>query len=120
MGKNFILSLIFALIVGVFALSNGEKVVIDFIFTEVYISQALVIIISATLGAIIVFLLSLVKNLGLKKEIKLLKKERDEIFNEKLQLEEGLYLKKEELNELKSQGQGDLVTPLEDIKEENI
>ena len=35
MEKGFIIALVFALIVGVFALANGEQVAIDFVFTEV-------------------------------------------------------------------------------------
>lgn len=74
MEKGFILSLIFAAIVAVFALKNGDKVLIDFIFTEVEISQAIIIFLSAILGAVIVSILSGIKNIKYKKEIKDLNK----------------------------------------------
>jgi len=54
---TFIFSLIFSVLVVVFALQNSDVVTINFIFTEINISQALVILISAFCGAIIVLLL---------------------------------------------------------------
>ncbi len=70
---NFILSLIFATFIAIFALKNSDKVLIDFIFTKVNISQAIVIFISAILGAVIVAILGSIKNFKFKKEIKELK-----------------------------------------------
>ena len=92
MEKGFIFSLIFAAIVAVFALNNADKVLIDFLFTKVEISQAIVIFASAILGAMTVFILGWVKNLKFKKEIKELNKKIDSIEedrkNLKLLLEE--------------------------------
>ena len=92
MEKGFIFSLIFAAIVAVFALNNGDKVLIDFLFTKVEISQAIVIFASAILGAVTVSILGGVKNLKFKKEIKELNKKIDSIEEErenlKLLLEE--------------------------------
>lgn len=82
MEKGFILSLIFAGIVGLFALNNSEKVVIDLIFTSLEISQAIVIFISAFLGAIIVAILGWVKDLRFKKEIKEFVKEQEILQDE--------------------------------------
>lgn len=86
MEKGFILSLIFAGIVGIFALSNSEKVAIDLIFTKVEISQAIVIFISAFLGAIIVAILGWVKDLRMKREIKELITQKDTAEEEKKKL----------------------------------
>lgn len=74
MQYNFILSLIFATIIAVFALKNGNKVLIDFIFAKVNVSQAMVIFISAILGAVIVAILGSVRSFKYKKEIKDLRK----------------------------------------------
>lgn len=82
MEKGFIIALVFALIVGVFALANGEQVAIDFVFTEVMMNQAMVIIISTLLGAIIVFTISYIKNFKLKQEIKSLRKQIDQLKKE--------------------------------------
>lgn len=75
MDKGFILALVFALIVGLFALSNSEKVIIDFILTNVEISQALVILISALLGALIVFVIGFIRGMKSRQKIKRLEKE---------------------------------------------
>lgn len=56
----FIVSLIFALIVAVFAAVNSDVVTISLIFAKYELSQSVVIIISAVIGAIIAFLFSLV------------------------------------------------------------
>jgi len=67
---GFIISLIFAILVAVFAIQNSGSVVISFLFAEFNISQALVILISAALGAIIVMLLGFIKQIKLKLKIK--------------------------------------------------
>lgn len=100
MEKGFILSLIFAGIVGMFALNNSEKVAIDLIFTQVEMSQAIVIFISAFLGAIIVAFLGWVKNLKFKKEIKELNIERNTIDEEKSKLIEQLESKEQQIMSL--------------------
>lgn len=66
----FILSLIFATIIAIFALKNADKVLIDFIFTKVEISQAIIIFVSAVLGAIIVAALGFIRSFKLKKKNK--------------------------------------------------
>src|SRR5699024_10002935 len=80
---NFILSLIFATLIAVFALKNGDKVLIDFLFAKVNVSQAIVIFISAILGAVIVAVLGSIRNIKLKKEIKDLKNKLAEVEDEK-------------------------------------
>lgn len=82
MQAGFILSLVFATIVAIFALNNADKVLIDFIFNKVYISQALVIFLSAILGAVIVAILGSVRVLKLKKEVKELNKRNEFLTNE--------------------------------------
>ena len=83
MEKGFILSLIFAAIVAIFALKNGDKVLIDFLFTKVEISQAIIIFGSVILGAVIVSILTTMKNIKFKKEIKELNKKINSIQEEK-------------------------------------
>lgn len=70
MGWRFVLSLIFAMIVALFAIQNAESVVINFVTWKVTVSQALVILLSAILGAVIVMLLSLFKQIKMGSEIK--------------------------------------------------
>jgi len=70
MQKSLILTLILAIIIGVFALSNSAAVEINFIFAEVVLSQAIVIFISVLLGAIAAVLLGIFREHKLKKTIK--------------------------------------------------
>lgn len=79
MEKGFIMSLIFAAIIAIFALANGEKVSIDLLLTKVEISQAIVIFISTLFGAVIVALLSTFETLKLRKEIRELRKAKEEL-----------------------------------------
>lgn len=92
MDWRFILSLIFALIVAIFALQNAETVNINFLLMDLSISQALVIFISAIFGAATVMMLSIVRWIKLKSKIKsslktitLLEEENNQL---KLKLEE--------------------------------
>lgn len=101
MEKSFILSLIFAAIVAVFALKNGDKVLIDFIFTKVEVSQAIVIFLSAILGAVVVAILSGVKNIKYKKEIRDLNKKIQSMEEENYNMKALLENRGEEITKLK-------------------
>lgn len=70
MGWRFVISLIIALIVAFFALLNAEIVVIKYLFGELRISQALVILISAIFGAFTVMMLSLIHQMKLKVQVR--------------------------------------------------
>lgn len=70
MGWRFVISLIVALIVAFFALLNAEVVVIKYLFGQLEISQALVILISAIFGAFTVMMLSLIRQLKLKAQVR--------------------------------------------------
>lgn len=70
MDWKFVLALIFALIVAIFALQNAGAVDISFLTMELSVSQALVILISAAFGALVVLLLSLVRWIKCQAKIK--------------------------------------------------
>lgn len=85
---KFVLSLIFAVLVAIFAIQNAVTVEINFLFARFTISQALIILISAIVGAIVVLLISLMnqmsqrkKNKELIKEVEDLKKEIEDMKN---------------------------------------
>ncbi len=97
---KFVISLLFAVMVAIFAIQNSAVVEISFLFAKFSISQAVVILISALAGAFIVLLLSLVKQIGqnkvikqLKLDIKALEEERDNLYGkldeQPLDMEEG-------------------------------
>lgn len=87
MQLGFVFSLVFAIIIAAFALNNGEKVTIDFLFTTHEVSQALVILVSTAFGAVIVTIFGLVRQIKLSlkvkeqgKAIKALQEEKDELL----------------------------------------
>ncbi len=82
MEKGFIVTLVFAIIVGVFCLANNDIVTVDFIFKTVHMSQAIVILISVLLGAIIVFTFTIYKNFRFKQSIRNLNKEISQLKSE--------------------------------------
>lgn len=82
MGWRFVLSLLFALVVALFALQNAGTVEIRFLVWELTISQALIILVSAIFGAFTVMMLSLIRQLKLKAAIKSDKKTIASLENE--------------------------------------
>ena len=86
---TFIFSLIFAVLVAVFALLNPGTVTVNVLFAKFQTSQAVVILFSAFLGAILVYLLDLVKkikgnfkNKELEKKVKSLTSESEKLKEE--------------------------------------
>lgn len=75
----FIVSLVFAIIITIFALTNAAPVTINLFFYKFEASQALVIFISAALGAVIVTSLGIVKHIKLLNQVKALNKSNDEL-----------------------------------------
>lgn len=109
MGWRFVLSLVFALVVAVFAIQNAGAVPINFLVWEGAVSQALIIIMSAIVGAVIVLLLSLIKqiqlNLAVKSERKtgsVLQEEKKTLQEEKKALQARLDQATEQLTQLTS------------------
>lgn len=94
MQKGFILMLVLFIIIGIFAISNSSVVTIDFIFTKVLLSQAIVIFICVLLGFVMASVFSLIRQRGLRKEIKDLEKENEILKAEvdKLKIQEYKHL----------------------------
>lgn len=86
MQKNqfmFIVGLLVCAIVAIFALTNSQTVAINLFFYKFEgVSQAVVIFVSAALGALIVTFLGLVKHIMLKSEIRKYKKETKELITQ--------------------------------------
>lgn len=75
------LTLLGILLLTIFAVNNSSQVELSFGFTTVTVSQAIVIMVSAMLGALIaylVFLFSSIKKKSLEKVIELRKKQAEE------------------------------------------
>lgn len=89
-----ILALIFAIIVAIFAISNAGPVDISFLYWHYSISQALVILLSAAIGAIIVGIIGLFGQIrysvtikSLKNRVKELEKEKEELNQKVIELQ---------------------------------
>jgi uncharacterized integral membrane protein len=89
MQKNIIISLIFSIIIAIFAILNAAAVPINLIFAKINISAALVILISACVGAIIVYSFDAISKMKEKKVKKELNKTNTVLTDEnnKLKLE---------------------------------
>lgn len=93
MQKNMVITLLFSILIALFAILNAAVISVNLIFVTLEVSAALVILISASLGAILVYFLDLATKMKLKKTNKLTEikyEEQLELFvvKEKAYLEE--------------------------------
>lgn len=70
MQKNIIVTLILSIFIAVFAILNAAAVEVNLIFTKINVSAALVILISASIGAIIVYSIDALSKRKTRKIIK--------------------------------------------------
>lgn len=95
--------LVLAIIIGIFAINNSGVVLIDFVFTEVLLSQAIVIFLCALLGALVATIFGLIRQMTLKKEIKQLSNKNKALQLQVDELTVKLVTKEEELSVLTPQ-----------------
>ncbi len=88
MQKNIIVTLIFSVFIAMFALLNAAAVPVNLIFTKVDVSASLVILISASVGAVIVYSLDTVSKMKSRKKFRTLEKNNADLDNENKQLKE--------------------------------
>jgi len=88
MAVRFVITLVFSILVAIFAIQNSSSVVISFLFAKFSISQALIILISAVLGAVIVMLLGTIKQIKSNLKIRNLSKEFTKLQEENKSLKE--------------------------------
>lgn len=120
MQSGFIFSLVFAVFIGLFALKNGGPVTVDLFFTEIAMSQALVIIFSALLGALVVYFLNFFKILQFKREIKSQNKKHELVDSDIQTLNNKIIVLEEEKNGLRKviEEKEDQINTLVDINTE--
>ncbi|TJX65657.1 DUF1049 domain-containing protein [Soehngenia saccharolytica] len=70
MQKSLIITLILSIVVIIFAINNNAIVTIDLIFTQIEISEAIVIFVCVLLGVAITSIFSWFREMKLKKVIK--------------------------------------------------
>jgi len=83
---TFVVGLLFALIIAIFATVNVERVPVDYVFGEAYWPLILVILGSVLVGFIISFCFSAFRMFNSERKIKMIRKELDNartIINEK-------------------------------------
>jgi len=106
---NIVLTLIFAIFIALFALVNATIVTVSFLFVQIEVSLALVIIVSALFGALVAILFDSFGKIKTNKVIKTLNKKVSELeknlqdAEEKLKVTELDQLKKEEALKEKDQ-----------------
>jgi uncharacterized integral membrane protein len=85
---HFVLSLLVAILVVIFAVTNAGAVPVKIFFAEYSLSLALVIFISAALGAVIATMFGLVKQFRLGKQLKKLHNENEALTAENSRLKD--------------------------------
>ncbi|MGM0378840.1 MAG: LapA family protein [Bacillota bacterium] len=95
-----ILTLIFAIIIAIFAGLNSAVVTLNLLVTQFEISLAIVILISAVLGAIIMYLVNIFKSLKKSKKIKNLKKEKSSLNDKINNLHDQIVKKDEKIDKI--------------------
>ncbi|WP_026694257.1 LapA family protein [Peribacillus kribbensis] len=76
---NLLLAVVFALIIAIFAVINVNRVEVHYLFGTSQWPLILVILVSVLMGVLIMGAAGAAKNRELKREIKELKKEKDEL-----------------------------------------
>ncbi len=99
-----IIALIFAVGVALFAVQNYEAVIIKFLFYNIKVSQALVIVLSTAFGVIIGLMAGLNSSFRASKSVKQMSKETSEAQQRITALENENKQLKDEVKALDSQG----------------
>lgn len=105
---GFILALIISLLIAIFAIQNGSVVTIDLFFASFQVSQAIVIIISTVVGAIVAAILGSIRQFKhfsitkeLKNKIKLIESENVDMHKSVSSYENEIQILTDERNEMK-------------------
>ena len=101
-----IIALIFAVCVALFAVQNYEEVIIKFLFYNIKVSQALIIVLSTAFGVIIGLMAGLNSSFRASKSVKQMNKESAEAQQKIKTLENENKQLKDELEKLASQVKG--------------
>ncbi len=100
MQRNVILILLFSILVAVFSIQNAHSVSVTFFTSSFEVSLIVVILGAIALGAVIMGLVSSIKQLKLKRQIRTVKREKDELEQQNRELEEKIALLEREKEEV--------------------
>ncbi len=105
---GFILALIISLLISIFAIQNGDQVTIDLFFGRYEVSQAIIILVSVFIGAIVAVILSSIKQIKsfavtkeLKNKVKQFETEVSDMHKSLASYESDLQIISDEKNSLK-------------------
>lgn len=101
MQKNMIITLLLSIIIALFAILNASAIPINLIFYKLNVSAALVILISASIGAVIVYSLGTISKLKEKRKLKDSIKDREKLSEENRHLKERILKYELEISNLK-------------------
>ena len=101
MQLTVIISLLFAVVIAIFAGLNSKVVEVNLLFIKPEMSQAIVILISAIFGAALMYLLNFIKTLKKSGEMRILKKDNAKLEQEKNDLNNRIKEKEDEINKIK-------------------
>ncbi|NLJ84712.1 MAG: LapA family protein [Halanaerobiaceae bacterium] len=82
MNKKIILLLLFALFIAIFSIQNASPVLIRLLFWDFEIYLVLIVLGAIVFGAILMALVTSLSSFRLNKEIRMEKKEKEELLNE--------------------------------------
>ena len=103
-----ILALIFSLVIAIFAIANNQPIQVNYLYGKAEVSAIVVILGAAILGALVIFLLSLFRQIRIGFQIRSLRHEVDNYKNKTMELEkerERLMAQVEQLSDLNAGGQ---------------
>ena len=105
---GFILALIISILIAIFAIQNGSVVTIDLFFASFQVSQAIVILLSTVVGAIVAAILGSIRQFKhfsttkeLKNKVKQIESENVDMHKSVSNYENDIQLLTDERNELK-------------------
>ncbi len=74
-----ILALIFSLIIAIFAIANQHPIIINYLYGRTEVSAIVVILGAAILGALVIFMINLVKNIRTRLQLRSLRSEINQL-----------------------------------------
>ena len=82
-----ILALVFSLIIAIFAIANNQLIEVNYLYGKAEVSAIVVILGAAILGALVIFLLSMFRQIRMSFQIRSLRNELENYKNKMMELE---------------------------------
>lgn len=99
---TFLIGIVFALIVAIFAVINVDPVTVNFLIGKSEWPLVIVILSSVLMGGLIIGSVGLVRIYALQKKLKVLRKENDKLKKESIELQNTVPLQEEQEKKIES------------------